>query len=284
MNRHGGFMSVFGAKAAPALAASILVAVALIGCAADTGAPPSPTPTATATPTATPTPVPESALDYLMFGDSWPHGAHCPCTPYPDLIAEGLEAELGEPIGYVNRTTNGGTSADLLSDFQSASWVRDDIADAELIVVSTGANDLEPAFEAYGRGDCGGDDGLDCFRLVAEQWRANFDGMLSVVDELRAGEPTATLILTNANEFLADPMLIRAFGREFGLGGGATITAMHHDSLCAAAAAHGATCVDLRPVLNGPDFTTPQNVNTQDAMQRVADAVIAQAIVELGVG
>lgn len=276
MRTTGGFVSGLRVIVAQGLAASILVSAALTGCAADTGTPVSPTSRATSTP--------EAALDYVMLGDSWPHGAHCPCTPFPVLIAEGLEAELGAPVGFVDRTTNGGTSADLLADLESDESLRDDIVEAELIVMSTGANDMEPAFEAYGRGECGGTDELDCFRVIADGWRANFDGILAVIDELRAGEPTAIRILTNANEFLADPNLLRAFGPEFGPGGGAVITAMHHDALCAAAAVHGATCIDLRAVLNGPDFTTPQNVNTQDAMQRVADAVVSAGLPELDVG
>lgn len=271
MKRHGITTAIL-------LAASVSLLIALAGCVAP-GAPPSSAPAPAASVAASTQP----AIDYVAFGDSWPYGAHCPCTPFPVLIAEGLEAELGAPVGFVNRTTNGGTSADLLADFRSNESVRDDIGEAELIVVSTGANDLEPAFEAYGRGECGGADELDCFRAVAEEWRVNFDGMLAEIEELRAGKPTAVRILTNANEFLADPMLLRAFGPEFGVGGGAAITAMHHDALCAAAAAHGATCIDLRPVLNGPDFSTPQNVNTHDAMQRVADAVIAAGLVELDV-
>lgn len=246
-----------------------LAAFALSGCAAEPEPRSSPTPTPAA-PSA-------ASIDYLAFGDSWPHGAHCPCTPFPVLIAEGLEAELGAPVGYVDETTNGGTSADLLADMQSNTSVRDEIAEAELIVVSTGANDMEPAMQAYGRDECGGADELDCFRVIADAWRANFNGMLAAINELRAGKPIAVMLLTNANEFLADPNLLRAFGPDFGLTGGAAITAMHHDALCEAAATHGATCIDLRPVLNGPDFTTPQNVNTQDAMQLVADAVIAQA-------
>ena len=108
--------------------------------------------------------------------------------------------------------------------------------------------------------------------------------MLAVVDELRAGAPTAVRLVTNANEFLADPMLIRGYGPDFGLTGGAAITALHHDALCEVAAAHHAACVDLRPVINGPDLATPQSVNTQEAMQAVADAIVVAGLSEIGMG
>ncbi|MGH9212049.1 MAG: SGNH/GDSL hydrolase family protein [Acidimicrobiales bacterium] len=224
-----------------------------------------------------------AALAYVAFGDSWSFGAHCGgCEPFPVLVAEGLEADQGAPVAFENLTTNGGTTQSLLDSIETSASTRDAIAGADLIVINTGANDLEPAINEWAatRG-CGGADGLDCFRVVAEGWRTGFDGILAEIDDLRAGEATAVRVISNSNEFLADPGLIATFGAEFGPTGGAAITAMHHDALCEASAAHGAACVDLRPVLNGPDLTTPQDVNTQEAMQAVADAIFATGLPEL---
>jgi hypothetical protein len=64
------------------------------------------------------------------------------------------------------------------------------------------------------------------------------------------------MLLTNANGFLSDPNQRLAFEPDFGRTGGAAITAIH-DALCEAAATYGATCIDLRSVLNGPDLATP---------------------------
>jgi hypothetical protein len=159
--------------------------------------------------------------------------------------------------------------------------MREAVKTADIIVISTGGNDLEPAFDRSAAGACGGTDQLDCFREVAEVWRNSFDGMLSEITALRAGKPTAIRVVTNSNEFLADPGLIELFGPEFGLAGGAAVTAMHHDVLCEVAARYVATCVDLRPVLNGPNLDQPQDVNTLEAMQAVADALLASGLDEL---
>lgn len=226
----------------------------------------------------------ESTLTYVAFGDSWPFGAHCNgCQPFPGLYADALAATTRHEIDFRNLTTNGGTSQDLLNTLKTDPEVRDAAAAADIIVISTGANDLDPAFDQWAAGTCGGGDQLECFRAIADGWRTAFEGILTEIDALRSGQHTAIRLLTNSNEFLFDPGLIALFGQEFGLEGGATITALMHEVLCDVAAEHGARCVDLRPVLNGPNFDQPQDVNTQAAMQAVADALLASGLDELGV-
>lgn len=278
--------------AIPLLVAAI--AMILAACGATTPAPATATeqPTATQAPTGAPiaTDIPATSgpsWTYVAFGDSWPFGAHCNgCKAFPSLYADGLAATREYPVDFVNLTTNGGTSQDLLNSILTSQKirgtdVREAVMSADIIVISTGGNDLGPAFDSYVAGTCGGADQLDCFREVAEGWRVSFEGILTEIDALRDGKPTAIRLVANSNEFLADPGLIELFGPEFGLEGGAVITALHHDVLCEVAARHGATCVDLRPVLNGANFDKPQDVNTQEAMQAVADALLASGVDEL---
>jgi len=56
---------------------------------------------------------------------------------------------------------------------------------------------------------------------------------------------------------------------------------MERDMACEVAAGHNATCVDIALALNGPDLLRPRDVNTQDAMQAVADAILATGLNEL---
>ena len=223
-----------------------------------------------------------SSWTYIAFGDSWPYGAHCNgCQPFPRLYADGLAASTEHRIDFVNLTTNGGTSQSLLADIQTSQKIRDAVKSADIIVISTGANDLEDAFGLFAAGNCGGADHFDCFRKVGEVWRTSFDGILTEINALRAEKPTAIRLVTNSNEALSDPGLIEIFGPKDRSGAGAFITELHHEILCEVAVEHGATCVDLRPVLNGPNFDKPQDVNTQDAMQTVADALLASGLDEL---
>jgi lysophospholipase L1-like esterase len=218
----------------------------------------------------------------LALGDSWPYGAHCNgCTPFPQLYAQGLKTELSREVTLLNLVTNGGTSNSLRQSLASDPSYGDAVRRSDVVMISTGANDMEPAGQSWKAGTCGGADGLDCFRALADRWRTNFDAMLDEVDQLRRGKPTAVRLVTNSNEFLSDPGLIEYFGPDFGLTEGAAISAFHHDALCAVAAEHDGLCVDLRPVLNGPDLRQPRDVNTQEAMQAVADALVATGIPEL---
>ena len=233
------------------------------------------TPESTATPSG-------PSLTYVAFGDSWPYGAHCNgCQTFPVLYADGLAATTDHRIDFVNLTTNGGTSQSLLKSIQTSQKTRDAVMSADIIVISTGANDLEDAFGLFAAGNCGGADNFDCFRKVGEGWRTSFDGILTEINALRAGKPTAIRLVTNSNEALSDPGLMEIFGPKDSSGAGAFITNLHHEILCEVAAKHGAKCVDLRPVLNGPNFDKPQDVNTQDAMQVVADALLATSLDEL---
>lgn len=224
---------------------------------------------------------PTPGLTYIAFGDSWPSGAHCGgCVTFPELYASGLE-EQGETVRFIDRTEDGGTSHDLVTRIENNSVVREELAAADIVVISTGANDTEPALGYWQAGTCGGVDNLDCFRTVAAEWQANFEAILAEIGGLRGDRPTAVRLLTNANEFLFDPFLIETLGADFGSVGGAEITAMHHDSICAAADAYDAQCIDLRPVLNGPTGADPVDIHTQESMQKVADALVASGLEEL---
>jgi hypothetical protein len=65
-------------------------------------------------------------------------------------------------------------------------------------------------------GTCGGADKLDCFRAVATTLRTAYDAMLTEIDGLRVGRPTAVRMVTGSNEFLTDAELIGLLGADFG--------------------------------------------------------------------
>ena len=297
---HGGLMSVVARSGGTRRGGRrgilpVTLALFVAGCGAPAG---SATPSvgatssaAVATPLATPA-VPasdgagasaEAGLTFVMFGDSWPYGAHCNgCQPFPSLLDVAYAAITGLPIDFQNDTTNGGTAQELAATMRSDPAIQAHIEAADIIVIAIGGNDLEPAFASYAAGNCGGRDRLDCFRTVAATLRTAYDGMLAAIDGLRAGRPTAVRMVTTSNEFLSDQGLIAKFGADFGKTSGVTITQMNRDVECEVAVRHRAVCVDLGAALNGPDLTTPNDVNTQATMQQVADAIAASGLGELG--
>ena len=228
------------------------------------------------------------SFTYVALGDSWPSGDHCGnCRTFVGLYADALATKTGRKIRFndltqatIPGTSRGQTSKSLLADLRSDPETRRAAAAADIIVISTGANDLEPAFDAYGAGTCGGKDHADCFRKVAAGWRSNFDAILVQIRKLRAGHRAAIRVITNSNEFLADPNF-NAFGKNFGRTTGVLITKLMHTALCGPARAHAAVCIYLAPILNGPNLTKPQDVNTPKAMATVAKALLDTGLPEL---
>jgi hypothetical protein len=64
---------------------------------------------------------------------------------------------------------------------------------------------------------------------------------------------------------------------------GHVIFGAFNDVSCSVAADHGGQCVDLRPILNGPDGEQPANVNTQESMNAVSTAIAGIGLAELHV-
>jgi lysophospholipase L1-like esterase len=264
--------SILMRRVQSAAACALVILVGSVACGSSDAAPRTPTPAPLAT---------SAAWNYAVFGDSWPHGSHCNgCKPFPTLYADGIKEKTGHPVTFEDLTINGGDSGSLLKDLQTQDAARQAAAGADIIVISTGGNDLEEPFYAWQTGTCGGKDKLSCFRTTATKVGRNFDQLLAAVQTLRSGKPTAVRVLTNSNEFLSDPGLISAFGANAAKDG-AIITALMHDAECAAAAKNHVRCIDLRPILNGPKYDQPQDVNTQTAMQHVAEALVAAGLSEL---
>jgi hypothetical protein len=220
---------------------------------------------------------------YVALGDSWPAGGHCGgCRPFPVLYRDGLAASTGRRIDFVD-FTDAGTAKSLLQDVRTSVTVRDAIRRGDIVMISTGGNDLEPAFVAASAGTCGGEDQLDCFRDAAASMRASFDGVVTEIELLRNGRPTAIQLVTGVNEFLTDPDLIDAVGPAYAKTHGVAITKMLAEVQCEVAAKHPATtkCIDLGLALNGPDLLKPVDSNTQASMQDVADVLLASGLPEL---
>ena len=52
-------------------------------------------------------------------------------------------------------------------------------------------------------------------------------------------------------------------------------------AMCDNAQEHDVVCVDVRPVLNGPDFEQPVNDSSQESMDAVADLLVETGASEL---
>ena len=266
----------------------VVMAVIVAGCTA--GSTPStvdpdgssntaPSPPASASASAT------EGLTYVALGDSWPQGNHCGhCRTFAGRYADGLEAELGVPVEFVDLTGDATTdSTALLKSLRENSRIREAVERADIVLIATGPNEMEGTGTQVATGTCGGDDGFDCLRALGETWTSNFDASVAEILALRGGRPTAIRLVNAANPFLSVPSMITELGLpdDFATTGGALLFQLLTDAVCGAAKKHAGRCVDVRPILNGPAMDQATDENSLENMQAIADALVATGLAEL---
>ena len=159
-----------------------------------------PVPTPVASPSSAGTPS-WSALSVTALGDSVTAGSHCDCTPFPEVYAAGLQRRYATPVQIANDGISGQTSADVLVELRRDRAVRADVARAEVVVLTIGANDFGPAYAAVTGGICGTDDRLACERPALATLADRLPAILARITALRDQRPTAVLVTGYWNVF-----------------------------------------------------------------------------------
>jgi len=106
--------------------------------------------------------------------------------------------------------------------------------------------------------------------------------ILAEIQKLRSGKPTAIRLVDAANVFLSEPEINQGLPANFAKTGGALFYDLLKRAMCKAAAAHDAVCVDILPILNGPNLDESVDENSTASMRAVADALSATKLPELG--
>jgi lysophospholipase L1-like esterase len=220
----------------------------------------------------------------VALGDSVPAGSACDCDDYVDLLAQDLGARQQDRVGSTNLAVGGATSADVLAQLDDPR-TRGALAGADLVVVTVGANDVESAGDPTtcpGAPRSGGDmDAVvaDCYRQQLTDLQEDLGRLLAEVRSLSAAPGGRILVTGYWNVFL-DGAAGRAKGRAYvGLADAATRAV--DDRIAAAAAAQGATYVDLVTPFHGADGTadaTALLAPDGDHPDAQGHAVIARAL------
>jgi hypothetical protein len=216
-----------------------------------------------------PSPSNDVGLTYVALGDSWPEGGHCGgCRTFAALYADGLQKLTGEPVNFVHLTGDSvaADSTVLLASLRTDERTRAAVAKADVVMIATGPNEMGSAVEPSAAGTCGGSDDARCIRALGDVWASNFNASVEEIERLREGKPTAIRLVNAKNPFIS---------------GGALIFELLTDAVCDAAKAHEAKCVDVRPILNGPNLDEPTDENSAGNMQAIADALVATGLAEL---
>ena len=180
------------------------------------------------------------------LGDSVTSGYGCDCRDFVRLYADRLAASTGTDVTPVNLGRAGSTSADLLSDLRSDATTRAAVADADVLVVTIGANDLQPQLTAWTAGRC---PALDCFAVATASLQARIQDILETSRLLRDGRPAHVLVTTYWNAFLDGNAALRRGPDYVTMSQAATADLAL--AQCEAAAQAGDRCVDLRPAFHG---------------------------------
>lgn len=199
----------------------------------------------------------------LALGDSVTSGSTCDCTAFPQLVADELARREGHDVGVVNEGIDGLTAADLVELVSSddGADVRGAIADADLVVVTIGANDVV-ADTAAGPATAQAVGSVltmigrlapGARVVVTTYWNVDVDGGAAVPD---------------AAERARSDALTRAFNAD----------------LAAVARARGATVVDLYAPFKGDGSRDPGPLLLQDGdhPNAAGHQAIAAAIVTAG--
>lgn len=217
----------------------------------------------------------------VAMGDSVTSGTHCRCSPFPELYAKAVARTRGVRATAQNFGAPGQDSDELLAELRDASSsLARAVADADIDLVTIGANDFSARHSEVTSGTCTG----ACLTNDLSHMRSNLVALLKRIRAMRQGRPTAILVTGYWNVF-EDGQVAKAFptpGRE------ATrqLTWMANQAIRSAAHATGATYVDLYRPFNGPasrgDVTnllaTDGDHPNARGQQLIADALVAAGL------
>lgn len=275
------------------LASLALALLAVAGCTAagpDPASPPAawsprtpttatPAPAASARPTSASPSTSRPARSWTMvgLGDSVMAGTACDCAGVVDAYAALLRQ--GDP-GLTVRTRNlgigGATSGDLQEALADDPDTRAAVASADVVVVTSGANDLAERLDPAEDAACD----AGCLAGVLEETRAHLTGALGEIRDLRDGRPTTVLVTGYWNDFEDGDAGLQEYGHA-GLLWARNATASSNAAIRDAAAAAGATYVDLVVPFLGADGgqdPTPLLAQDGDHPNRDGVAVMAAAL------
>ena len=218
---------------------------------------PGPTPTPPAPTPTTPIPTPESRsapppLHVVGLGDSVMAGTNCGCPGMVEEYADALDRRTGRTAHVANLGQDGAVTADVLQGLAGTPRTKSAVAAADVVVVTVGANDLEPQRAAWQSSGCA----ARCYESAAGAVGRRLERALHALAADRGGRTDHVLVTDYWNVFRdgqvaldADGAAERAWSER--------VTAAANRDICAAAQRSGAVCVDLIPPFKGAGHRDP---------------------------
>jgi lysophospholipase L1-like esterase len=210
----------------------------------------------TSTPSSAPTPSSAvasvgRAVTVVGIGDSVTTGTNCNCETFVGLYATGLASQRGLRTSSVNLGVSGWTSSQLLKSLTQPGAFRDQVAKADILLVTIGANDLV-SLESSQPGGCA----TACYGPLIESVGQNVEQIVAAAKATRPDHPPTILVTDYWNVFQDGDVGTAENGQAF-QSWSDLLTRAESAAVCTAARRGGATCVSLYGPFKGNGSKNP---------------------------
>lgn len=225
----------------------------------------------------------------VEMGDSWIAGDHCACTTFAGMWAHDIQEQTGHRVRLTDLTgvhehspVQDKTSGSLLWALRHDKRTQRIVSHTDIVLVSTGGNDIEPIGDQLINSTCGGPNDDHCIRKLGRLWHRNFDHLVKAIGQLRGSKPTAIRLVAEGNFFLGSADLNSLVPKGFALSGGQLMAKLYVKANCDAAKKYNAKCIDGRPILSGPHMDQTFDENAPSTFRKLTKALDAESLPELG--
>lgn len=217
---------------------------------------------------------PPSPVRVVGLGDSVTAGASCDCDDYVTGFGRLLARQQHVRVSTANEGQSGSTSPDLLADLSHDQGLRSRVRDADVVVITTGANDLYPALQEWRSGDCN----TDCSTSEIDTMSVDLTQVLQLVRAL-AGTRVRIMVTGYWNVFTDGDVANREEKSGY-LDWSDRVTRAANAAIGADTRRYGATYVDLYTPFkdNGEHDPTGLLADDGDHPDPAGTALISQAV------
>lgn len=212
---------------------------------------------------------------YVALGDSLATGAGAE-RGYAERYAERLDADTDATLRFRNLAQDGATSGELLAGLRDDPRFADALADADLVSVNIGGNDLLGAQQQIAMDQCVDD---ACLYEVVATFAENWDAIVSELDALMPAD-TELVTMDLYNPFVAEMRALGVLERLTPFLDRVNAHIRH------SAARHGMAVVPVHDAFNGSDgmgdpvgggLIAPDRVHPSDAGHAAIAELLAKA-------
>ena len=191
-------------------------------------------------------------------GDSVTSGKACNCETFVGLYATALASQQGLSTSSVNLGVEGSTSALLLQNVTEPGAFRDQVAKADILLVTIGANDLA-SLEPRQAGGCA----ASCYGPLVNSVGRNVGMIVTAARASRPSRPPTILVTDYWNVFQDGDIGNAQNGGAF-QSWSDELTRAESAAVCGAARQAGAICVSLYEPFKGDGSRNPTGLLAPD--------------------